>query len=87
MSTLVEVKDLTKHFPLKGRLFLSKEVIHAVDGVSFNIIEGETYSTETVISFYNVELRASETSINFYTTSITIMVIPLLAYVFKRRKK
>ena len=51
------------------------------------IIEGETYSTETVISFYNVELRASETSINFYTTSITIMVIPLLAYVFKRRKK
>ena len=40
---LLEVKGLTKYFPIKGGL-LSREVdrVHAVDGVSLNIAAGET---------------------------------------------
>ena len=40
---LLQVKGLTKYFPIKGGL-LSREVdrVHAVDGVSFNIAAGET---------------------------------------------
>jgi oligopeptide/dipeptide ABC transporter ATP-binding protein len=42
-APLVEVRDLTKHFHLGGRLFQQqKQVVHAVDGVSFDIGEGET---------------------------------------------
>jgi len=41
--SLVEVKDLVKHFPIRGGVFL-KEVasVKAVDGVSLSIREGET---------------------------------------------
>src|SRR5512143_2343264 len=40
---LLEVKNLKKHFPLRGGVF-SKTLgkVHAVDGVSFNIGGGET---------------------------------------------
>jgi oligopeptide transport system ATP-binding protein len=40
---LLRVKNLVKHFPIKGGLF-SREVarVHAVDGVSFEINAGET---------------------------------------------
>jgi len=40
---LLQVKGLTKYFPIKGGL-LSREVdrVHAVDGVSFSIAAGET---------------------------------------------
>jgi oligopeptide transport system ATP-binding protein len=40
---LLEVKGLTKHFPIKGGI-LGREVdrVHAVDGVSFHIEAGET---------------------------------------------
>jgi oligopeptide transport system ATP-binding protein len=44
MSTpLLSVKDLVKHFPIKGGL-LSRTVdkVHAVDGVSFDLAKGET---------------------------------------------
>ena len=42
-SPLVEVKDLVKHFPIRGGVFL-KEIasVKAVDGVSLSIHEGET---------------------------------------------
>ena len=42
-NTLVEAKDLVKHFPIRGGVFL-KEVasVKAVDGVSLSIHEGET---------------------------------------------
>ena len=42
-TPLLEVQSLTKYFPIKGGL-LGREVdrVHAVDGVSFNIADGET---------------------------------------------
>ena len=42
-EALLRVKNLVKHFPIKGGLF-SREVarVHAVDGVSFDINPGET---------------------------------------------
>ncbi len=42
-EALLRVKNLVKYFPIKGGLF-SREVarVHAVDGVSFDIMAGET---------------------------------------------
>jgi peptide/nickel transport system ATP-binding protein len=41
---LIEVRDLEKHFPLKQGIILQKQVgaVRAVDGVSFDVNEGET---------------------------------------------
>jgi oligopeptide/dipeptide ABC transporter ATP-binding protein len=41
---LIEVRDLVKHFPLKKGIILQKQVgaVRAVDGVSFDVFEGET---------------------------------------------
>ncbi len=40
---LLTVRDLTKHFPLKGGLFnQGRGVVQAVDRVSFDVYEGET---------------------------------------------
>ncbi|HNT35968.1 MAG TPA: ATP-binding cassette domain-containing protein, partial [bacterium] len=42
-SPLLEVKGLTKHFPVKAGTFKrARGIIKAVDGVSFSIDEGET---------------------------------------------
>ncbi len=43
-SVLVEVRNLKKHFPIKSGIFFQREVaaVKAVDGVSFDIYEGET---------------------------------------------
>ena len=42
-ETLLSVKDLRKHFALKGGVFARNvEKVHAVDGVSFDIGKGET---------------------------------------------
>jgi peptide/nickel transport system ATP-binding protein len=41
-ATLLEVAGLTKHFQLKGGLFGSGGVVRAVDGISFDVAEGET---------------------------------------------
>ena len=40
---LLEVKDLKMHFPVRGGIF-GRQIgqVHAVDGVSFEIPEGET---------------------------------------------
>ena len=44
MSVLLDVKNLKKHFPVKeGLLKKSSSIIHAVDGVSFNVLDGETF--------------------------------------------
>ncbi|MFW5713024.1 MAG: ABC transporter ATP-binding protein [Spirochaetota bacterium] len=44
-EVLMEVKDVTKHFPVKGNGLIRKTVAHvkAVDGVSFQIKRGETF--------------------------------------------
>ncbi len=44
MSALVEVRHLVKHFPIKRGVILQREVgaVHAVDDVSFDVLEGET---------------------------------------------
>lgn len=43
-STLVEVRNLTKHFPIGAGLFgVGSEVVRAVDGVSLTIRKGETF--------------------------------------------
>ena len=40
---LLRVKNLVKHYPVKGGLFARElERVHAVDGVSFDILPGET---------------------------------------------
>nr|WP_209875288.1 oligopeptide/dipeptide ABC transporter ATP-binding protein [Azospirillum soli] len=39
---LLEVRDLTKHFPVRGGLIGPKPVARAVDGVSFAVAKGET---------------------------------------------
>lgn len=39
---LLEVNDLTKHFPIKKGIFTPPSLVKAVDGVSFEIAKGET---------------------------------------------
>lgn len=39
---VLEVRDLVKHYPVKGGLFAEKKVVHALDGVSLSINRGET---------------------------------------------
>jgi peptide/nickel transport system ATP-binding protein len=39
---LLQVKGLTKHFPVRGELFSARKTVRAVDDVSFSIAKGET---------------------------------------------
>jgi peptide/nickel transport system ATP-binding protein/oligopeptide transport system ATP-binding protein len=41
---LIEVRDLVKHFPLKSGIVFQRQVgaVRAVDGISFDVFEGET---------------------------------------------
>jgi peptide/nickel transport system ATP-binding protein/oligopeptide transport system ATP-binding protein len=43
-GTLIEVRDLVKHFPIRQGIVLQRQVgaVRAVDGVSFDVREGET---------------------------------------------
>ncbi|MDW0110738.1 ABC transporter ATP-binding protein [Sporosarcina aquimarina] len=44
-QTLLEVQNVKKHFPIPSKLFSrKKEVVKAVDGVSFTVNKGETLS-------------------------------------------
>ena len=40
-DALIETRDVVKHFPLNDKIFGSSGVIHAVDGVSITLREGE----------------------------------------------
>jgi len=42
MATLVETRNLTKHFPVRGGLFGPRQVVHAVDGIDLSVQAGET---------------------------------------------
>ena len=39
---LLEVRDLVRHFPVRGGLFGQRQLVRAVDGVSFDVAPGET---------------------------------------------
>jgi peptide/nickel transport system ATP-binding protein/oligopeptide transport system ATP-binding protein len=43
-DALVEVRDLVKHFPITSGIIFQRQVaaVHAVDGVSFDVLRGET---------------------------------------------
>ena len=42
MNALLEVRDLKVHFPIRGGWFSAPEMLKAVDGVSFDLVAGET---------------------------------------------
>ena len=42
MSKIIEIKDLTKHFKIASKLGAKLEYVKAVNGVSFDVLEGET---------------------------------------------
>ncbi len=41
-TTLLEIQNLKKYFPVKGNLFQKKKYVQAVESVSFSIFKGET---------------------------------------------
>src|SRR5688500_2531097 len=43
-DALIEVRDLVKHFPVTRGIIFQKQIgaVHAVDGVSFDVMRGET---------------------------------------------
>jgi peptide/nickel transport system ATP-binding protein len=43
VDTLLSVRDLKVHFPVGGGLFSSRELVKAVDGVSFDVRRGSTF--------------------------------------------
>ncbi|MGL5320523.1 MAG: ATP-binding cassette domain-containing protein, partial [Aeromonas veronii] len=42
MSTLLSVRDLKQHFRLGGGFLRKQYTVHAVDGISFDLKQGET---------------------------------------------
>lgn len=42
MKKILEIRDFKVHFDLGGGLFKSRKVVHAVDGINFDVFEGET---------------------------------------------
>ena len=42
MSKIIEIKDLTKHFKIASKLGTKLDYVKAVNGVSFDVLEGET---------------------------------------------
>jgi oligopeptide/dipeptide ABC transporter ATP-binding protein len=44
-EALVEVRDLVKHFPITRGIILQRQIgaVHAVDGISFDVLRGETF--------------------------------------------
>jgi oligopeptide transport system ATP-binding protein len=80
---LVEVRNLKKHFPIKSGIIFQREVaaVRAVDGVSFDIYEGETLGLvgesgcgksttgRTILQLY----RATDGSVKFEGQELTTL--------------
>jgi oligopeptide transport system ATP-binding protein len=80
---MVEVRNLKKHFPIKSGIVFQREVaaVKAVDGISFDIYEGETLGLvgesgcgksttgRTVLQLY----RATEGSVKFEGQELTTL--------------
>src|SRR4249920_2644981 len=43
-ETLLEIRDLKKHFRVRGSLLRASGIVRAVDGISFSIPAGETFA-------------------------------------------
>jgi ABC-type oligopeptide transport system ATPase subunit len=43
-AALIAATGLTKHFPIGRRLFGGRRVVHAVNGIDFEVGVGETYA-------------------------------------------
>ncbi len=41
-GTVLDVRELVKHYPIKGGMFSADQAVHALDGVSLSIKQGET---------------------------------------------
>lgn len=41
-GTVLDVRELVKHYPIKGGMFSADQAVHALDGVSLSIEQGET---------------------------------------------
>jgi oligopeptide transport system ATP-binding protein len=41
-APVLEVRDLVKHYPIKGGLFAVERVVHALDGITFSLGQAET---------------------------------------------
>lgn len=49
---ILEVRDLTKHFKAGG-----KQIVHAVDGVSFSLEKGKTLGIVGGVRLRQIQLR------------------------------
>ncbi|MCW5729962.1 MAG: dipeptide ABC transporter ATP-binding protein [Alphaproteobacteria bacterium] len=41
-APILEVRELVKHYPIRGGLFSPSQMVHALDGVSLSVARGET---------------------------------------------
>lgn len=76
---ILELKNLTKRFPLNKEWFKKKQFVHAVDGISFHINRGETFGLvgesgcgkSTIGRLINGLTRAEEGDIIFDGVNLT----------------
>ncbi|WP_040984153.1 ABC transporter ATP-binding protein [Oceanobacillus jeddahense] len=83
METLLEVKDLKKHFPVSNKVPFkkSKQSVKAVDGVNFNVYQGETLGVvgesgcgkSTVARLINQLIKPTDGVVNFNNENLINM--------------
>lgn len=83
METLLEVKDLKKHFPVSNKVPFkkSKQSVKAVDGVNFNVYQGETLGVvgesgcgkSTMARLINQLIKPTDGVVNFNNENLINM--------------